>query len=89
MRDAVDRQRYLGKTHPSEGHFNGPRYWLSNISGRTRALDITTDEMRTIKGRRLARKQFADATSWAEQNGAKVILLAAATKRLFEGEELV
>lgn len=88
MRDDVDRRRYLGSWHPSEGHFNGPRYWLGNISGRTRALDITTDEMRTIKGRRKAREQFVAATRWAERNGAKVILLAAATKRLFEGEEL-
>ncbi len=88
MRDDVDRQRYLGRWHPPLGHFNGPRYWLGNISGRTRALDITTDEMRTIKGRRKAREQFVAATHWAEQSGAKVILLAAATKRLFEGEEL-
>lgn len=89
MRDETDRKRYLGHWHPTSGHFNGPRYWLGDISGRTRALDITTAEMWTIKGRRRARELFISATRWAEQNGAKVILLAAGTKRLFEGDELV
>ncbi len=84
MRDAVDRQRYLGKWHPPQGHFNGPRYWLSGIVGRTRALDITTQEMGTVKGRRKAKEQFLGATRWAEAHGARIILLAAATKRLFD-----
>lgn len=86
IRDDLDRQR-LGGWHP-EGHFNGPRYWLGNISGRIRALDVTTDEMRGSKGRKKAREQFISATKWAEKNGAKVVLLAAATKRLFKREEL-
>jgi len=88
MRDEVDRRRYLGKWHPPEGYFNGPRYWLGNIAGRTRALDITTDEMGKVSGRRKAREQFYAATQWAVDNGAKVVLLAATTKRLFEGPEL-
>lgn len=88
MRDEVDRRRYLGGWHPKKGHFNGPRYWFGNISGRTRALDVTTEEMLECKGRKRAREQFVAAVRWAEQNGAKVILLAAATKRLFKGEEL-
>lgn len=88
MRDKIDRRRYLGGRHPKEGHFNGPRYWLGSISGRTRALDSTADEMQGCKGRRKAREQFAAAVRWAERNGAKVILLAAATKRLFKREEL-
>lgn len=88
MRDDVDRQRYLGERHPLDGHFNGPRYWLRNISGRTRILDVTTDEMLECRGRKKAREQFKAAAHWAEQNGAKVVLLAAATKRLFKREEL-
>ena len=88
MRDAVDRRRYLGGRHPKSGHFNGPRYWLGSISGRTRALDITTNEMQGCKDRRKAREQFVAATAWAERNGAKVVLLAAATKRLFKRKEL-
>ena len=85
MRDAVDRKRYLGGWHPSEGHFNGPRYWLNGfIGGRTRALDVVTEDLMTSSGRRKAREQFVAATRWAQKNGAKVILLAAATKRLFE-----
>jgi predicted amino acid dehydrogenase len=37
----------------------------------------------TTKGRRKAKKQFLSATKWAVDNGAKVVLLAASTKRLF------
>lgn len=90
MRDDVDRKRYLGSWHPSEGHFNGPRYWLNGkVSGRTRALDITTDEMHTEEGRAKAREQFLAATRWAEAKGARVVLLAASTKRLFEYDHAV
>jgi len=89
MRDKVDRVRFLGKWRPKEGHFNGPRYWLNgSIAGRTRALDITTDEMATSEGRLKAKTQFASATRWAAAHGARVIVLAAATKRLFTDFEL-
>lgn len=89
MRDLIDRLLFLGNWRPAFGHFNGPRYWLGGkVAGRTRALDITADEMRTIKGRRKARELFISATQWAEKRGARVILLAAGTKRLFEGREL-
>lgn len=86
LRDDKDREN-LGNQRPAVGHFNGPRYWLGGISGRTRVLDITTDEMRGCKGRKKARKQFIAAVRWAGKNGAKVILLAAATKRLFINRE--
>jgi predicted amino acid dehydrogenase len=46
--------------------------------------------MSTESGRDQARKLFINACEWAEKKGARVILLAAGTKRLFEGrvEEL-
>lgn len=83
MRDKTDRQRYLGLWRPKYGHFNGPRYWVNRVVGRTRALDIVTDDLATNEGRRRAKEYFIRATQWAKDNGAKVILLAAGTKRLF------
>jgi len=86
MRDKIDRKRYLGKNHPECGHFNGNRYWVEDVSGRIRILDRTTDELATAEGREKARTFFIDATGWARRNGARVVLLAASTKRLF-GED--
>ncbi len=83
MRDRTDRRRYLGFWHPKQGHFNGPRYWINGVAGRTRALDIVTEDLRTSQGRRKAQKHFINATQWAKDHGAKVILLAASTKRFF------
>lgn len=86
MRDETDRSRFLGLWKPSNGHFNGPRYWFNGIAGRTRAFNVTSEEMGTSKGRRKSREYFIAATRWAQDNGAKVILLAAGTKRLFGDE---
>lgn len=86
MRDQVDRLRYLGRWHPKNGHFNGPRYWINGIVGRTRALDIVTEDLSTSEGRKKAKGYFKSAVRWSKDHGAKVILLAASTKRLF-GEQ--
>lgn len=83
MRDNVDRHRFLGLWHPKSGHFNGPRYWFGEISAQTRALDITTRDLMTKEGLKRAQKYFISAVKLAEKKGAKVILLAATTKRLF------
>lgn len=90
MRDEVDRKRFLGSWVPPEGHFNGPRYWFKGVAARTRALNVTAKDLVTHAGRREAKKQFLAAVQWAQQKGARVILLAAGTKRLFgrHGEEL-
>lgn len=86
MRDKTDRRRYLGTWCPPDGHFNGPRYWINGVVGRTRPLNITTEDLATSEGQQKAKKYFINATQWAKDNGAKVILLAASTKRIF-GEE--
>lgn len=87
MRDKTDQRRYLGSWRPKSGHFNGPRYWLNGrVVGRTRALDVVTEDLTNSNGKKRAQELFIDATRWAEKNGAKVILLAAGTKRLF-GED--
>ncbi len=83
MRDPIDRDRYLGKWRPKCGHFNGPRYHLKGVIGRTRALDSVTGDLLTAHGRKQAKEQFVSAVEWAQKRGAQVILLAASTKRLF------
>ena len=89
MRDDVDKRRYLGKWNPKEGHFNGPRYAIGNVLGRTRIINTVTEDLLSDYGRERAQKQFIASTEWARGTGAKVILLAAATKRLFgDGEKL-
>lgn len=86
MRDEVDRLRFMGNWKPSCGHINGPRYHLNGVIAQNRALDSITGDLLSSQGRKKAREQFIAATEWAHKNGARVILLAAATKRLF-GED--
>jgi predicted amino acid dehydrogenase len=90
MRDEVDRLRFRGRSQPIDGHFPGPRYWFNGITGRTRAIDSTARDLLSLKGRKKAKQQFLSAVTWAAGKGAKVILLAASTKRLFgdDGKEL-
>ncbi len=83
MRDNIDRQCSLGLWRPKYGHFNGHRYWINGVIGRIRALDIVTEDLKTSQGRHKAKEYFINATQWAKDNGAKVVLLAANTKRLF------
>lgn len=86
MRDETDRKRYLGTWRPRSGHFNGPRYHICGVIGRTRAINSITGDLLTSHGRRTAQEQFISAVMWAEKRGVKVVLLAASTKRLF-GED--
>ncbi|MFH1822729.1 MAG: hypothetical protein ABH830_03435 [Patescibacteria group bacterium] len=84
-----DKPRYLGKWEPAEGHAGGLRLWLKGTSAHTRAISTTTSELRTARGREKAKEQFISACSWAQKNGAKVVLLAAGTKHLFgDGKKL-
>lgn len=90
LRDEAERQRFFGRRVPRLGHANGPRLYLNGVAGRVRGIFVTAEEMLTRDGRRLAKAQFIAATEWAERHGARVILLAASTKRLFgrDGAEL-
>lgn len=90
LRDEAERQRFFGKWVPPLGHANGPRMYLRGVAGRVRGIYVTAEEMMSKEGRRLAKQQFIAATEWAEKNGARVVLLAASTKRLFgrDGAEL-
>lgn len=83
LRDDVDRSRYIGKKHPKEGHFDGPRYWIKGVAGRTRIINSVSSDLKTVEGCHKAKQQFISAVYWAKKRGVKVVLLAAGTKRLF------
>jgi len=90
LRDEADRYRYFRGLVPPLGHAAGPRMYLKGVAARVRGIYVTAEEMLTKDGRKKAKQQFIAATEWAEQRGARVILLAASTKRLFgrDGAEL-
>lgn len=90
LRDEAERRRFFGHWAPPEGHAAGPRIYLNGVAGRVRGIYVTAEEMLTKDGRKLAKQQFIAATAWAESQGARVVLLAASTKRLFgrDGREL-
>lgn len=83
LRDEAERKRYFGNWVPPYGHANGPRIYANGVAGRVRGIYVTAEEMLTKEGRRKAQAQFIAACEWAESKGAKVVLLAASTKRLF------
>lgn len=90
VRDEQERNLFWGKLRPKQGHSNGARIYLNGVAGRVRGIDVTAAELLTKSGRQLAKQQFIKAVQWADQRGAKVVLLAASTKRLFgrDGAEL-
>ena len=83
MRDETDRRRFLGLWRPICGHFNGPRYRINGVLGRTRALNITTNDLADSKGRIKAKELIISATRWADNNGVRAVLLAASLKHIF------
>ncbi|MBV1775863.1 hypothetical protein KSF73_09060 [Burkholderiaceae bacterium DAT-1] len=83
LRDEAERQRFFGRWRPASGHANGPRVYHNGVAARVRGIDVTAEELMTREGRRKAQAHFISACEWAEKRGARVVLLAASTKRLF------
>ncbi len=90
IRDEAEGKVFWGDKLPKSGHSNGARIYLNGVSGQVRGICITAEELMTKSGRVRAKKYFIDAVRWAQKRGAKVVLLAASTKRLFgrDGHEL-
>jgi len=83
FRDDAERQKYLIHAQIGSEFIDGFRINMGEVYGRLKIINTDTHELLTPKGRRKAKKQFLSATGWAVDNGAKVVLLAASTKRLF------
>jgi predicted amino acid dehydrogenase len=91
LRDEIDRQRYIGSSKPRFGHVDGARINIKGVIGSLRFMDVDSSDLLTPSGRRKAKEKFISTVKWAETRGAKVILLAASTKRLFgrDGDEII
>lgn len=90
VRDEQERHLFWGNLSPREGHSSGARIYMNGVAGRVRGIYVTAEELLTKSGRQMAKQQFINAVKWADKRGAKVVLLAASTKRLFgrDGAEL-
>jgi hypothetical protein len=90
IRDEAERQRFFSKGADRLRHASGPRIHLDGIAAAVRGINATAQEMYTREGRKKAKAIFIEAVQWAQAEGAKVVLLAASTKRLFgrDGAEL-
>ena len=90
IRDHAERRRFFPAGADRLRHASGPRIHLDGIAGQIRGINFTAEEMYSRDGRKKAKAVFVEAVAWAEQQGAKVVLLAASTKRLFgrDGAEL-
>ena len=83
FRDDAERQKYMIRSQIGSEFIDGFRINMGEVYGRLKIINSDTHELLTTKGRRKAKQQFLSATQWAVDNGAKVVLLAASTKRLF------
>jgi hypothetical protein len=62
---------------------SGPRLYIKEVAGQIRYLNFTAAELAGCEGRALAKQAVIQAVRWAEQHGAKVVLLAGAIQGLF------
>lgn len=83
VRDDAERYLFWGAFRPRSGHANGARIYLNGVAGRVRGIDVTAAELMTREGRQRGRELFMEAVRWSHARGARVVLLAASTKRLF------
>jgi len=67
---------------------DGLRFWLGEVAVRYALINSTTRELMTAEGRERARREVRAAIERAVGRGARVILFAAMTKRLFDDGEL-
>jgi predicted amino acid dehydrogenase len=90
LRDEAERRRFFHAKADLYQHASGPRMHLGGVTGEVRGINVTAEEILTRAGRKRARAVFMEAVAWAHDEGARVVLLAAATKRLFghDGAEL-
>ena len=91
MRDQKDVDLFIGEKNKRKlQFFYGPRYYLEDlfglgfsIAGQVISLTSTTEECFKLSKKREVKRKFIAATEHAVKKGARVILLAASTKRLF------
>lgn len=90
MRDEAQRRRFFAHPENRVQHASGARLSAGGVRAQLRAFNVTAAELHSRAGRKLARDLFIDCVRWGQARGAKVVLLADATRRLFgaDGAEL-
>ncbi|MGR5149499.1 hypothetical protein ACQKP8_23505 [Photobacterium alginatilyticum] len=90
VRDEKERALFFSPGASRMAIGMGPRVHINGVAGQLCGFNFTAEEMYSREGRKQAKLAFVEAVKWAQQQGAKVVLLAASTKRLFghEGTEL-
>ncbi len=83
FRDKNDQKQFMNNYSMKNGFEVGPRIILDNNIGRVIGIDLLSEDLLRSDGRRKGMKYFIAATEWAREKGARVVLLAAGTKRLF------
>jgi hypothetical protein len=80
LENRAELKEELGE--PNNGFFNPLSFSYKHLLGAVVPLDVLPHEIMTLEGTRRARKALLGAVESLINNGAKVICLAAATKRL-------
>jgi predicted amino acid dehydrogenase len=90
IRSSSDRKKLTGLFNAANDHFGLVRLWIGKICGHIRIINSTYEEVLSPDGFKKAKKQAEKAIEWAEKRGARVVLFASSTKRLFgnNGEEI-
>lgn len=80
LENRAELKEELGE--PNNGFFNPLNFSYKYLSGAVIPLDILPHEIMTLEGTKRARKALLGAVESLVDSGAKVVCLAAATKRL-------
>jgi hypothetical protein len=88
MSDELERRRYFADAGNRLQHASGERLCLRGIQAQRRGFNITQAELQSRAGRKLARDLLLQCLDWAQQQGARLVLLEGPAARLFEIAEL-
>jgi len=83
LRDEAERACYFSSAAAASCQVNTTRLHLKGVAGQLRLINFTAAELALPATRELAKQAVIAALDWAQQQGAKVVLLAAAMQALF------
>lgn len=83
LRDEAERAQFFPATATASCQHNAARLHLNGVAGQLRLINVTAEELVLPATRELAKQAVMNALDWAQQQGAKVVLLATAMQALF------
>lgn len=81
--DEAERRHRFADPDLKLQHVSGPRVVVQGVHGQSRLFNLTLAELQTRAGRAMGRERVVEAIQWAQQQGARVVLLAAGARELF------